>query len=541
MNHNDYDLKNIIYRTKINNFQNDSIKNRNKFSSLFNMKKAYNNNTGKNLNLEYFKNIYKQNENKQAEAFVNKKNNFNDMKNDIYGYSRCLNERNLNNNQHDYNQSKKRRSFFNDYFNEDIKYMNMKIDLRIIEHKLNCLLNIYSPDEIYSPKQNKVNYENNFSPDNINNENNYYEENKYSPINIKKNHSIEIENNMNNNNDHNQYQDQDINYDNNSVNGQKIEMAIENVVSFNNVQDSNEQNENNKNDNNKSVKIKKDNIIHLLNDKNDKSKNDEQNKEIINKENLENINTNNIKINPDNKINLNNIDNLISETNENIEIEALKNNYINNINNNNQNNDNNDNNDNDKKDEVEEDNEQMKPERDYNIEIENENNKNNYQQNKEKKVHFDDKLVYINYDQDEYITELEITDQNGKILPYKEKDFTKYLRLLTSVSNNNKPPSSLAKTHKKRKKKKKTKIMERNMEFIKQVEKTGNIYGNMKEYEKKPPNSESKNCRKFMENPQHFFTEDLCDIMLLQYDINPKDHLNASSNTSFIKKYKDKK
>ena len=109
------------------------------------------------------------------------------------------------------------------------------------------------------------------------------------------------------------------------------------------------------------------------------------------------------------------------------------------------------------------------------------------------------------------------------------------------VSNNNKPPSSLAKTHKKRKKKKKTKIMERNMEFIKQVEKTGNIYGNMKEYEKKPPNSESKNCRKFMENPQHFFTEDLCDVMLLQYDINPKDHLNASSNTSFIKKYKDKK
>ena len=465
MNHNDYDLKNIIYRTKINNFQNDSIKNRNKFSSLINMKKAYNNNIGKNLNLEYFKNIYKQNENEQAEAFVNKKNNFNDMKNDLYGYSRCLNERNLNNNKPDYNQSKKRRSFFNDYFNEDIKYMNMKIDLRIIEHKLNCLLNIYSPDEIYSPKQNKVNYENNFSPDNINNENNYYEENKYSPINIKNNHSIEIENNMNNNNDQDQYQDQDINYDNNSVNGQKIEMAIENVVSFNNVQDSNEQN-------------------------------------------------------------------------ENIEIEALKNNYINNINNNNQNNDNNDN---DKKDEEEEDKEQMKPERDYNIEIENEINKNNYQQNKEKKVHFDDKLVYINYDQDEYITELEITDQNGRILPYKEKDFTKYLRLLTSVSNNNKPPSSLAKTHKKRKKKKKTKIMERNMEFIKQVEKTGNIYGNMKEYEKKPPNSESKNCRKFMENPQHFFTEDLCDVMLLQYDINPKDHLNTSSNTSFIKKYKDKK
>ena len=525
MNHNDYDLKNIIYRTKINDFQNDSLKNRKKFSSLFNMKKAYNNVTGKNLNLEFFKNIYKQKENEHPEAFASKKNNFDEMKNDIYGYSHFLNKRNLYNNQPEYNSNNKKRSFFNDYFNEDIKYMNMKIDLRIIEHKLNCLLNIYSPDETYSLKQNKINYENNISPDNINNENNYYDENKYSPINIKTNKSIDIGNNMNINND--QDQDPDINYDNNSVNGQKIEMAIENVVSFNNVQDSN--------DNNKSVKIKKDNIIHLLNDKNDSSKNDEKNKEIINKENLGNINNNNIDINSDKKLNLNNIDNLISDTNENIERDALKNNYINNINNQNNNNDNDI--DNDKNDEV--DNEQMKPERDYNIEIENDN-KNINQQNKEKKVHFDEKLVYINYDQDDYITELEITDQNGKILPYKAKDFTKYLRLLTSVSNNTKP-SSLAKQHKKRKKKKKTKIMERNMEFIKQVEKTGNIYGNKKEYEKKPPNSESKNCRKFMENPQQFFTEDLCDVMLLQYDINPKDHINTSSNTSFNKKYKDKK
>ena len=64
---------------------------------------------------------------------------------------------------------------------------------------------------------------------------------------------------------------------------------------------------------------------------------------------------------------------------------------------------------------------------------------------------------------------------------------------------------------------------------------------NLKEYEKKPPNSESKNCRKFMENPQQFFTEDLCDVMLLQYDIDPKEHLNSSSTMSLHKKYKDKK
>ena len=522
MNHNDYDFNNIKYRAKINDFQNENLffnpdlKTRNKFSSLLNMKKAFYDNDNKNLNLEFFKNINKQIQNEQPNACVNQKYNFNQMKNDIYGYSNYLNERNVNNNQIDYNSNKKKRSFFNDYYNEEIKYMNMKIDLRLIEHKLNCLLNIYTPDDIFTPKKNKVNNENNISPDNINNENNFYDENKYSPINNKKNQSIDIENNININNG----QEQDIYYDNNSINDQKIEMAIENVVSYNNVKDSNESN--NK-DNNKSVKIKKDNIIHLLNDKNDGTKDAQKNKEIINKDNIENINTNNIKISSDEKINLNNIDNLISETNENLEINALKNHDINSPNNN------------DKKDE--EDNEQVIPEKDYNIDNE---NQNSIQQNNDRKVHFDEKLIYINYDQEDYITELEITDQNGKILPYREKDFTKYLRLLTSVSNNTKLQSSLAK-NKKRKKKKKTKIMERNMEFIKQIEKTGNLYGNLKEHEKKPPNSESKNCRKFMENPQQFFTEDLCDVMLLQYDINPKEHLNSSSIMSYNKKYKDKK
>ena len=523
MNHNDYDFKNIKYRAKINDFQNENLffqpnlKTRNKFSSLLNMKKAFYDNSNKNLNSEFFKNINKQNENEQPNAFVNQKHNFNQMKNDIYGYSNYLNERNLNNNQIDYNSNKKKRSFFNDYYNEEIKYMNMKIDLRLIEHKLNCLLNIYTPEDIFTPKKNKTNNENNISIDNINNENNYYEENKYSPNNNKKNQSIDIENNININNG----QEQDIYYDNNSINDQKIEMAIENVVSYNNVKDSNE---NNNKDNNKSVKIKKDNIIHLLNDKNDGAKDEQKNKEIINKDNIENINTNNIKISSDEKINLNNIDNLISETNENLEINALKNHDINSPNNN------------DKKDE--EDNEQIIPEKDYNIDNE---NQNSIQHNKDKKVHFDEKIIYINYDQEDYITDLEITDQNGKILPYREKDFTKYLRLLTSVSNNTKLQSSLAKNQKKRKKKKKTKIMERNIEFIKQIEKTGNLYGNLKEHEKKPPNSESKNCRKFMENPQQFFTEDLCDVMLLQYDINPKEHLNSSSIMSYNKKYKDKK
>ena len=179
------------------------------------------------------------------------------------------------------------------------------------------------------------------------------------------------------------------------------------------------------------------------------------------------------------------------------------------------------------------------PEKDDHMEkIENDDIKKFEEQRPEKKVHFDENLIYINYDEDDYITELEITNQDGKIIPYKEKDFTKYLRLLTSV-NPKKIQSNISKSHKKRKKKKKTKIMERNIEFIKKIEKTGNLYSNLKDYGKKTPNSDGKNCRKFMENPQHFFTEDLCDVMLLQYDIDPKDHLNSS--TSGNKKSKEKK
>ena len=81
--------------------------------------------------------------------------------------------------------------------------------------------------------------------------------------------------------------------------------------------------------------------------------------------------------------------------------------------------------------------------------------------------------------------------------------------------------------------------MERNLEFIRQVEKTGNLYINQRDYGRRAPNSDSKNCRKFMENPQHFFTEDLCDVMLLQYDIDPKEYLNMSMGGN--KKSKEKK
>ena len=525
---------------------NNEFKSRYQINSLLHMKKDFNDNKNKNLNLEYFKNMNKKNEDEFSGESGNKKNKFNEIKNNIYVNSNNLSNKKINNKKNIYSSNKETGNFFNNFYNEDIQYMNMKIDLRILEHKLNCLLNIYSPENIYVPKENKNIYEENNYENNINNNENNSEENKYYMIN---------DNQSNNNTDEIDIKkSQEIEYDNNSVNDQKMKMAIENVVSFNNLENLNEKiNENG----NKKSRIKKNNIIHLISDKTnelnsyDNIDTNNKIKETINeKPNLENINLNNS--NQEIKLNKENIPNIKNEQKDILKNDNQEN--IKNINNNSndsddnkndddiKNNDDNDNDDNadDNNKKNKEENHQMVSEKGNNIEnIENDDNKNMSNQRLEKKVHFDENLIYINYDEDDYITELEITNQDGKIIPYKEKDFTRYLRLLTSV-NPKKLQSNIAKSHKKRKKKKKTKIMERNIEFIKKIEKTGNLYNNnLKDYGKKTPNSDGKNCRKFMENPQHFFTEDLCDVMLLQYDIEPKDHIN--SNTSRYKKSKEKK
>ena len=287
MNHNENDLINMNHLIKGKNYMNENyqynhdIKSSNKLSSLINKNNRLNERTNKNLNLEYFKNFYKQN-NIDSE---NSKTKFNAIKNDIYGYSHFLNEQNnYNNNKIMYSSNRKRKNFFNNYFNEEIQYMNMKIDLKVIEHKLNCLLNIYSPDEVYTPKNDKDNYEENNSQNIINNEyNDINYENKYSPINDDKSSSDNHEENINNNNN----QEIENEYDNNSVNDQKMEMAIENVVSFNNIKESDEKN---LNDDNKVLKIKKNNIIHLLNDEKEKLNIEKQSKEVINQNNIHNIN-----------------------------------------------------------------------------------------------------------------------------------------------------------------------------------------------------------------------------------------------------------
>ena len=49
-----------------------------------------------------------------------------------------------------------------------------------------------------------------------------------------------------------------------------------------------------------------------------------------------------------------------------------------------------------------------------------------------------------------------------------------------------------------------------------------------------------KGCKKFLENPQQFFTEELCDAVLLSYNLEPKDDRSRSPSSN-RKKSKDKK
>ncbi len=186
---------------------------------------------------------------------------------------------------------------------------------------------------------------------------------------------------------------------------------------------------------------------------------------------------------------------------------------------------------------------QIIPEKEKEKEKEKENlnnsplNKNNDQptsslsKKADKKISFDDNVIYINYDEDEYVTIFQLTDKNGKVLPYKEKDFSKYLRLLTSVSHTNKIKPIIIDLNKKKKNTKKTKIMQRNMDYIKEVEKTGNVYKISKEKQpkKKVVIENMEGCPKFLENPQQFYTEDLCDAVLLSLNLPPKESSRSSS------------
>ena len=94
--------------------------------------------------------------------------------------------------------------------------------------------------------------------------------------------------------------------------------------------------------------------------------------------------------------------------------------------------------------------------------------------------------------------------------------------------------------NKKNKNNKQTRIMKRNIDFIKEVAKTGSVFSTSKERTKKKYNIDNmKGCKKFLENPQQFFTEELCDAVLLSYNLDPKEHRSRSSSSNG-KKIKDK-
>ena len=106
-----------------------------------------------------------------------------------------------------------------------------------------------------------------------------------------------------------------------------------------------------------------------------------------------------------------------------------------------------------------------------------------------KPVTFDNNLIYINYHQDYKVTNLQITDNNNKIIKFKPIDISKYLKKLESnndqlkpiITNSNKTnyiniinKIKLKNTNSKINKIKANQIIKRNIEYIKEVEKRNN-------------------------------------------------------------------
>ena len=114
---------------------------------------------------------------------------------------------------------------------------------------------------------------------------------------------------------------------------------------------------------------------------------------------------------------------------------------------------------------------------------------NNSKKNNNKKVSFEDELVYINYHQDYKVTNLHITDNDNKTLHFKPKDISKYIKKLTSNNNQLKPiiinankanynniinKIKIKNNNSKINKIKTNQTIQKNIDFIKEVEKRNN-------------------------------------------------------------------
>ena len=461
--------------------------------------------------------------------------------------------------------------------NKDLNKNNIKKhEIRNNEDPFNKL---YKKNELINEENNKdskITIENVFSFNNINNNKNNNNVKEYPINNVNKNHKKNLNDDLKNNND--KYENSGIgklinkeNKENNNIISNNYKNLSENDLKVNYQNNINYNNIDNYPINNKDKEKEKEKIITKENDEinieikknnNDDDFKEDKNEIIINKLNTNEINISEDKINDEflysNRSNYEEKDD--DEKNLNI---SNSNKDINKNNNNNKDNNNGKNNKmQDEKNTLKNEDEKMNillsqispykeiesnlqliPEKEdknpeksiNNIHLNNislEKSNKNFKKNnilnvnkKDKKVTFDENLIYINYDEDEYVTNLLLTDNNGRNIPFKEKDFSKYLRLLTSVSHTSKLKPAIIDLTGKNKKKKKTKIMKRNMEFIKEVEKTGNVFSTSKEHSKKIYKLDNMiGCRKFLENPQQFFTEDLCDAVLLSYNLEPKEN-----------------
>ena len=88
-------------------------------------------------------------------------------------------------------------------------------------------------------------------------------------------------------------------------------------------------------------------------------------------------------------------------------------------------------------------------------------------------------------------------------------------------------------------------IMQRNINYLQEVYKTGSVWRKSKSVQKVITKPHRTNCKKFVENPQKFFTEDLCDNVLQSYNLktinksnvkSPITNKNIKQNSKLVKK-----
>lgn len=171
--------------------------------------------------------------------------------------------------------------------------------------------------------------------------------------------------------------------------------------------------------------------------------------------------------------------------------------------------------------------------------------------NKNKKVTFDENLIYINYNQNHKVTKLNISDINDNPLSFKSKDLSKYLKILASNSNTSKIKPIIINSNKvdvdniikniknknrnkKINKDKKKEIIKRNIDFIKVVQERGYVYNISKEKNKKK--IEEKDS-----NRNNVLNEDLYDNDFLSNNLKSKDKKSRNKNRSSSNKNKNKK